>query len=53
MELKKEQYEQLVRIFNTLNTVYTNGKNSLIMGTCLQNLEQLIYEINDSSNMKE
>lgn len=49
MELTLKQYEQLVRIFNTLMKVYTNGENSFIMTDCLRAYRDLIFEIGNKN----
>ena len=45
MELVKEQFNQLKRIYNTLGMVYTNGENTKIMGKCLEAFQDLIIEL--------
>lgn len=40
-----EQYDQLIRIYNTLKTIATKGDDTITMGTCLSAFTQLLAEI--------
>ena len=51
--MKQEQFEQLVRILNTLNTITTKGEDTIIMGTCLQALKVLIQQIEQDNSLGE
>lgn len=42
--MNKEQIAQLMRIYNTLLMVHTNGEDSFIMTDSLRALESLIKE---------
>ena len=48
--MNKEQATQLVRIYNTLMTVNTSGKDTVVMGRCLEAFEELILQFNKNSN---
>lgn len=50
--MTQEQYEQLIRIYNTLNTITTKGDNTIVMGTCLSALSQLIQELDADLNIE-
>lgn len=50
MEIKREQLEQLARIYNTLLNISTRGEDTLVMADCLRALEQVIKQIDTSAN---
>ena len=50
--MKQEQFEQLVRILNTLNTITTKGEDTIIMGDCLRAMQALAQEIQIIENDK-
>lgn len=43
--MTQEQATQLVQVYNALMMVNTNGKSSIIMGKCLESLENLLPQI--------
>ena len=53
MDMNMEQATQLARIYNTLLTVKTSGKDTVVMGRCLEALETLILEFNEAPEIKE
>ena len=43
--MKKNQLEQLVRIYNTLTTISTKGEDTIIMADCLTTMRPLLLEL--------
>ena len=46
--MNMENITQLVRIYNTLLTVKTSGKDTVTMGRCLEALETLILKLDET-----
>lgn len=42
--MNQEQINQLSKIYNTLCLIETKGENSILMGNCLQALQQFIRD---------
>ena len=42
--MKREYLEQLVRIYNTLCTVFVRGEDSIPMGDCVKALRELVLD---------
>lgn len=47
MQITELQYEQLVRIFNTLMLIKTSGEDTFIMSDALKKYQQLMLEIQE------
>ena len=43
--MTQEQLEQLVRILNALYTISTRGKETVLMGQCLELMEKTLLDI--------
>lgn len=51
--MNKEYIITLSQIFDALNSVQTEGKNTRIMGKCLDALEALLIEMSQQKENKE
>ena len=47
------QLNQLIRIYNTLTTVFTKGEDTIIMADCLRAFKQSIEELQRVSHQDE
>lgn len=43
--MNQTQYNQLVRVYNTLTTISTKGEDTLTMADCLRAFRKVIEEI--------
>lgn len=43
--MNENQFNKMVRIFNTLTLITTSGENTIIMGQCLSAFKDLIAEL--------
>lgn len=50
MTIKREELEQLTRIYNTMLEIRTKGEDTLVMADCLRALEQVVTSIVNSNN---
>lgn len=51
--MNENQFNQMVRIFNTLALVTTSGENTIVMGQCLSAFKDLITEVQKTVEKKE
>ena len=51
--MTQEQLEQLIRILNALYTIPTRGKETVLMGQCLELMEKTLVDIQKTMEEKD
>lgn len=51
--MNENQFNQMVRIFNTLALITTSGENTIVMGQCLTAFKDLITEVQQTIQKEE
>lgn len=51
--MTQNQFIQLNKIYNTLALIQTSGENTIVMGTCLSAMQELITEIGANMEVEE
>lgn len=54
--MNMNEANQLARIYNTLLLVNTQGKDTILMGKCLESFQKFLEQINieeDNNNLKQ
>ena len=49
--MSKENYANLIKVYNTLQLIETKGENTVIMGECLKALGSLIQAVDKDMNI--
>ena len=48
MNVKMEQIEQLVRIYNTFQEVYTKGESTILMADCMKAFAEVLNQLSQA-----
>lgn len=51
--MTQNQFIQLNKIYNTLALIQTSGENTIVMGTCLSAMQELITEASAEMEKEE